>query len=73
MVASQDQYKLIYSLLEEYLTVSDAVQSVHQFLSTDPEDERFVEEFDKLNKIRPILSQGDCAAAHRVENRSKNR
>ena len=73
LVASQDQYKLIYSLVEEYLIVGDTVQNMDQFMNRAQDHDRIADEFQKLDKIRPELSQGDCAAAHRVENRSKNR
>ena len=71
-MATQDHYKLIYSLVEEYLILGQTFLSVDQFMSGD-HDDRSQEEFDKANKTRPELSQGDCAGGHRVENRSKNR
>ena len=72
LVASQDHYKLIYSLVEEYLILGDTSQTIQEFLE-DNSDDKLSDEFGKVNKTRPSLSQGDCAGGHRVENRSKNR
>merc|ERR1712117_923522 len=72
LVATQDHYKLTYSLVEEYLILGQTWLTVEQFISGD-HDDRSQEEYDKANKTRPELSQGDCAGGDRVENRSKNR
>ena len=73
LVASQDHYKLVYSLLEEHLTLRFTARSVRDFLTDTVTDTRLAEEFDKVNQVRPELTQGDCAGAHREENQSKNR
>ena len=72
-MASQDHYKLVYSLLEEHLTLRFTARSVRDFLTDTVTDTRLAEEFDKVNQVRPELTQGDCAGAHREENQSKNR
>ena len=79
LVATQDQYKLIYSLVEEFLICGDTVTSIQEFISSQVgEDHTALEkkcekDFVIVNKIIPVLSQGDCAGGHRVDNRNKNR
>ena len=73
LVGSQDLYKLAYSLLEEHLTLGSTSSTVTEFLTETVSDTRLIEEFDKVNTVRPELTPGDCAGAHREENQSKNR
>ena len=73
LVTSQDHYKLAYNLLEEHLTLGFTARSVTDFLTESVTDMRLSEEFDKVNQVRPELTQGDCAGAHREENQNKNR
>ena len=71
LVANQEQYRLVYSLLEEFVILGDTELSVSEFLGVAEEKVR--EEYEQLERVRPELSQGDCAGGHRVENRKKNR
>ena len=73
LVASQDHYKLAYSLVEEHLILGNTARPVTDFLRDIVSDIRLAEEFDKVNQVRPELTQGDCAGAHREENQKKNR
>ena len=56
-----------------YFFVGDTVQTVEEFKRTNITVNLISEEFEKVNRTRPELSQGDCAGGHRVENRNKNR
>ena len=71
LVANQEQYRLVYSLLEEFVILGDTELSVSEFLAVP--EEKVAEEYSRLERVRPELSQGDCAGGHRVENRNKNR
>ena len=71
LVANQEQYRLIYSLVEEFLILGSTSFSVAEFLALSEEKVR--EEQERVDRVRPVLSQGDCAGGHRVENRNKNR
>ena len=73
LVTSQDHYKLAYNLLEEHLILGFTARSVTDFLTESVTNMRLSEEFDKVNQVRPELTQGDCAGAHREENQNKNR
>ena len=71
LVANQEQYRLIYSLVEEFLILGCTSLSVPDFLAVP--EEKVKEEQERVDRVRPVLSQGDCAGGHRVENRNKNR
>jgi len=74
LVATMEQYKLVYTLVEEFLICGDTVTSIQEFLSNKvTADKKMEEEFNMAKKILPILSQGDCAGGHRIDNRNKNR
>ena len=59
--------------MDEHLTLGFTARSVTDFLTESVTDMRLSEEFDKVNQVRPELTQGDCAGAHREENQNKNR
>jgi protein tyrosine phosphatase len=79
LVATQDQYKLVYSLVEEFLICGDTVASMQDFITTHIRqnqgalEDQYEKDFATVNKIKPELSQGDFAGGHRVDNRNKNR
>jgi len=78
-VATQDQYKLVYSLVEEFLVCGDTTFSMHDFISSHAgqnqasSEKKCEKDFTTVNKIKPMMSQGDCAGGHRLDNRNKNR
>jgi len=71
LVANQEQYRLVYSLVEEALVCGDNSRSLAQLKSSASQD--LTEEFLLVNKVRPGLTQGDCAGGHRLDNRGKSR
>jgi len=79
LVATQDQYKLVYSLVEEFLICGDTVSTMQDFISghigqnQGAAEKHYEKDFATVNKIIPVLSQGDCAGGHRLDNRNKNR
>jgi len=79
LVATQDQYKLIYNLVEEFLICGDTATTMQDFISSHigqnqgARDDQHEKDFATVNKIKPVLSQGDFAGGHRVDNRNKNR
>lgn len=79
LVATQDQYKLVYSLVEEFLICGDTVTTMQDFISSHigqnplAVEKKCEAEFATVNQIIPVLSQGDCAGGHRLDNRNKNR
>lgn len=82
LIEGVDQYKFIYEVLEEahksgktWFPVSE-LQVKMKFKSIkDPVTKinEYQREYDKILKVTPKFSIGDCAGGHRVENRSKNR
>jgi len=71
LVANQEQYRLVYTLVEEALVCGDNSRSLAQLKSFASQD--LTEEFLLVNKVRPTLTQGDCAGGHRLDNRGKSR
>lgn len=82
LIDSVEQYKFVYECLEEAhksgktcFSVSDLAVKMRFKSIRDPltKMNEYQREFEKILKVTPKFSIGDCAGGHRVENRSKNR
>ena len=71
LVANQEQYRLVYSLLEEQLEMGDTTSTVQDLRAVAGKD--LAGEYSLVNRVLPRFSQGDCAGGHRLDNRNKNR
>lgn len=82
LIDGVEQYKFVYECLEEafksgktWFPVSDLAikmkwKSIRDQVTKINEYQR---EYEKILKVTPRFTIGDCAGGHRVENRSKNR
>lgn len=82
LIDGVEQYKFVYECLEEafkssktWFPVSDLAikmkwKSIRDQVTKINEYQR---EYEKILKVTPRFTTGDCAGGHRVENRSKNR
>uniref|UniRef100_T1KVD1 Protein-tyrosine-phosphatase n=1 Tax=Tetranychus urticae TaxID=32264 RepID=T1KVD1_TETUR len=82
MIETMDQYKFVYSFLEEaYLSgktwfpVSELAQQMKYKSMKDTLTglNEYQREYQKIVKMSPEFTIGDCAGGYRIENRAKNR
>ncbi|KAK7072438.1 hypothetical protein SK128_004216 [Halocaridina rubra] len=77
----RDQYRFVYDVLEEFLLcgysffpVSELSQRLkHKSMKVSGNKNEYQVEFEKICKMTPRFTIGDCAGGHRADNRVKNR
>ncbi|XP_071545661.1 receptor-type tyrosine-protein phosphatase kappa isoform X3 [Panulirus ornatus] len=81
LVETVAQYRFIYDALEEFLLcgysffpVSELSQRLkHKSMKVNGNKSEYQIEFEKICKMTPRFTIGDCAGGHRADNRVKNR
>ncbi|XP_053633111.1 receptor-type tyrosine-protein phosphatase kappa isoform X2 [Cherax quadricarinatus] len=81
LIETVDQYRFVYDALEEFLLcgysffpVSELSQRLkHKSMKINGNKSEYQIEFEKICKMTPRFTIGDCAGGHRADNRVKNR
>ncbi|XP_066954570.1 receptor-type tyrosine-protein phosphatase kappa isoform X2 [Macrobrachium rosenbergii] len=81
LIETVDQYRFVYDVLEEFLLcgysffpVSELSQRLkHKSMKVSGNKNEYQVEFEKICKMTPRFTIGDCAGGHRADNRVKNR
>ncbi|KAG0703005.1 Receptor-type tyrosine-protein phosphatase U [Chionoecetes opilio] len=81
LIENASQYRFVYDVLEEFLMcgytffpVSDLSQRLkYKSMKGVHNKSEYQIEFEKICKMTPRFSIGDCAGGHRADNRAKNR
>ncbi|XP_042204541.1 receptor-type tyrosine-protein phosphatase kappa-like isoform X3 [Homarus americanus] len=81
LIETVNQYRFVYDALEEFLLcgysffpVSELSQRLkHKSMKINGNKSEYQIEFEKICKMTPRFTIGDCAGGHRADNRVKNR
>ncbi|XP_069193407.1 receptor-type tyrosine-protein phosphatase kappa isoform X3 [Procambarus clarkii] len=81
LIETVDQYRFVYDALEEFLLcgysffpVNELSQRLkHKSMKVNGNKSEYQIEFEKICKMTPRFTIGDCAGGHRADNRVKNR
>jgi len=76
LVSTQAQYRLVYDIIHRYICTSLKLRSrgdIDKMLKQDIGEYEIKCEHELLTRLVSQLGQGECAGAHREDNRNKNR